>query len=176
MYLFDGIVNKRISIAFIKFISYFNKSIVTAFTVEPDSPQFGEHSPNRCVKKGLRGIITTYGYVLPDPKIPNRLSIWFSGGKIETNGDAQHLEEWKKAFGGGSFRRHLHEKARLLAAKLLLGAEVPEKLEMDGSMDFLLHRPIGGHGTAYVDVLYLDETLRIVQGHRGSLYVFSKVS
>ena len=145
--------------------------------MEQDSPQFGESSPNRKVYKSLRGIITTYGYVLPDPKTPNRLSIWFSGGKIEANeDDNQDLDEWKKAFGGGSFHRHLHEKARLLAAKLLLGAEVPEKMEDDGSMSFSLNRPIGGHGTAYVDVLYLDDTLRIVQGHRGSLFVFSRIS
>ncbi len=152
-------------------------SIVTAFTVEPDSPQFGDSSPNRKVHKALRGIITTYGYVLPDPNTANRLSIWFSGGKIEANeDDNQDLDEWKRAFGGGVFQRHLQEKARLLAAKLLLGAEVPEKMEDNGSMSFNLNRPIGGHGTAYVDVLYLDETLRIVQGHRGSLFVFSRIS
>lgn len=151
-------------------------SIITAFTVEPDSPQFGPSSPNQNVHKLLRGIITTYGYILPDPKVPNRLSIWFSGGKVEVHEEDNNLQEWKKAFGGGSFKRHLKEKARLLAAKLLLGAEAPEKLEEDGSMSFYLHRPIGGHGTAYVDILYLDETLRIVQGHRGSLYVFSRVS
>ncbi len=134
------------------------------------------------------------------------MSIWFSGGKIEPNEDDNILEEWKRAFGGGLFKRHLQEKARLLAAKLLLGAEVPEQLDEDGSMvcrivdeeseikcshflylshhntfllllkTFQLNRPIGGHGSAYVDILYLDETLRIVQGHRGSLYIFSRVS
>jgi len=150
--------------------------IVTAFTVEPNSPQFGSFSPNKYVYKPLRGIITTYGYVLPDPTVPNRLSIWFSGGKIEANEDDHHPEEWKRAFGDGTFKRHLQEKARVLAAKLLLGAEVPDKIEEDGSMSYKLHRPIGGHGSAYVDVLYMDDTLRIVQGNRGSLFVFTRVT
>ena len=53
----------------------------------------------------LIGILTTYGYVLPDPNVQNHLSIWFSGGKIEeANEDdtGRKLQEWKKAFGGGS--------------------------------------------------------------------------
>ena len=104
---------------------YDENSIVTAFSIETDSPQFGSSSRNKCVQRPLRGIITTFGYALPDPKTPNRLSIWFSGGKIEAHEEDNSLEEWKRAFGGGSLHRHLQEKARLLAAKLLLGAEVP---------------------------------------------------
>lgn len=72
-------------------------------------------------------------------------------------------------------RRQLQEKARVLAAKLLLGATVPSKMEDDGTMEFELTRPIGGHGTAYTDVLFLDKSLRIVQGHRGSLFVMTRV-
>jgi hypothetical protein len=120
--------------------------------------------------------MTTHGYVLPDPKIPNRFSIWFSGGKIEPNDDDKELDRWSQVFGGDALKRHLYEKARILAAKLLLGAEVPTILEDDGSMSFTLHRPIGGHGTTYVDVLYLDETLRVVQGNRGSLFVFTRIN
>mmetsp|Transcript_15706 Transcript_15706/g.23413 ORF Transcript_15706/g.23413 Transcript_15706/m.23413 type:complete len:772 (+) Transcript_15706:97-2412(+) len=150
--------------------------LVTAFKIEPDSPLFGSHSPNRNVHRPLRGIITTYGHVLPDPKKRNRLSIWFSGGKIEPSAEQQDLELWKKAFGGGILKRQLQEKARILAAKLLLGATVPSAIEEDGSMEFVLGRPIGGHGSAYVDVLYLDDNLRIVQGQRGSLFVMTRVS
>lgn len=146
--------------------------------MEPDSPLFGSNSPNCNVQKSLRGTITTYGYVLPDPNTPNRLSIWFSGGKIEPNLDHEEdVEKWKTAFGGrGILKRHLQEKARVLAAKLLLGAVVPNEMEKDGSMEFTLNRPIGGHGSAYVDVLYLDDNLRIVQGHRGSIFVMTRVT
>eukprot|EP00979_Chaetoceros_neogracilis_P006369 scaffold1288_cov286-Chaetoceros_neogracile.AAC.16 len=156
--------------------SMFPNSIVTAFKIEQDSPLFGPHSPNRNVHRALRGTITTYGHVLPDPKKPNRLSIWFSGGKIEPSSDQQDLDLWKKAFGGGQIKRHLQEKARILAAKILLGATVPSAVEDDGSMEFVLTRPIGGHGSTYVDVLYLDNSLRIVQGNKGSLFVMTRVS
>ena len=137
---------------------------------------FGDNSPNKHVSKLLKGTITTYGYVLPDPTNTNRLSIWFSGGRIEPNREDDEKEFWIRAFGGGVLKRHLQEKARILAAKLLLGAQVPSKMEDDGSMEFELTRPIGGHGSAYVDVLYLDENLRIVQGHKGSLFVFTRVA
>jgi hypothetical protein len=145
--------------------------------VEPDSPLFGSPSPNKNILKSLRGKITTYGYVLPDPNTTNRLSIWLSGGKIEPNLDQEDdMEKWKKAFGGGTLKRHFQEKARVLASKLLLGAVVPTQMEEDGSMEFALNRPIGGHGTAYVDVLYLDDNLRIVQGNRGSIFVMTRVT
>ena len=39
-----------------------------------------------------------------------------------------------------------------MAAKLLLGADVPNKMEEDGHMEYILHRPVGGHGKVYVDV------------------------
>ena len=153
-------------------------SIVTAFTIEPDSPTFDEHFPNELVHKAIKGLFTVQGYILPDPEVPNRLSIWFSGGEIVPNGTTndRDFEEWKKVFEGGSWKRHLYEKARLLAARVLLGAEIPECMDSDGSMRFKLNRPIGGHGTAYVDVLYIDEGLRVVRGHHGSLFVFSRVS
>jgi hypothetical protein len=123
---------------------------VSAFTIEPSSPQFGPLSPNKTVYRPLRGIMTTYGYVLPNPTTPNRLSIWFSSGRLEVNEEDNNNKEWKKAFGGLVPKRQLQEKARILAAKLLLGATVPDKMEEDGSMNFYFSRPVGGHGTAYV--------------------------
>ena len=129
------------------------------------------------VNKALQGLFTVQGYVLPDPKMPNRLSIWFSGGEMVANeNNDKDVEEWIKIFKDGSWKRHLFDKARLLAARVLLGAEIPEEADADGTMRFKLNRPIGGHGTAYVDVLYLDETLRVMRGHHGSIFVFSRVS
>ena len=48
-------------------------------------------------------------------------------------------------------------------------------MEPDGRMCYRLPNPIGGHDAAYVDVLYLDETLRIVQANTGSLHVMARV-
>ena len=66
------------------------------------------------------------------------------------NEEDDNYNDWKRAFGGVVPKRQLQEKARILAAKLLLGATVPEKMEEDGSMNFYFSRPVGGHGTAYV--------------------------
>ncbi len=95
---------------------------------------------------------------------------------VGNENNEKDLQDWRKIFEEGTCKRHLYEKARLLAAKILLGAEIPEGMNADGSMRFKLNRPIGGHGTAYVDVLYLDETLRIVRGHHGSLFVFTRAA
>jgi len=175
-------------------------NIVTAFSIEPPSPLFGDNSPNSVVVRPIRGIMTTYGYVLPDPGTPNRLSVWFTGGTVEVD-DEGDSDEWRRIFGdddaaaaaaatdagasqgsggGGPMAPprpgpSLSERAKLLAAKLLLGATVPQGMEEDGSMNFQLRRPVGGHGSAYVDILYLDDTLRIMQGHHGSVYVMARV-
>jgi hypothetical protein len=42
-------------------------------------------------------------------------------------------------------------------------------------MSYYFKRPIGGHGEVFCDLLYVDETLRIMQGHHQSLYVFTRV-
>ena len=57
-----------------------------------------------------------------------------------------------------------------------MGATLPEGMDVNnGSMDYSFTRPIGGHGMAYMDVIYLDKTLRIVRGHRGTIFVFSRL-
>jgi len=47
--------------------------------------------------------------------------------------------------------------------------------EMIPTMSYFFKRPIGGHGEVYCDTLYADETMRIMQGHRGSIFVFTRV-
>jgi hypothetical protein len=119
--------------------------------------------------------MTNYGYILPDPHVPNRQSVWFTGGSLEVNDDLRDLEGWKKIFGGDVPHRDMSEFARVLAAKVLLGAMVPDHMEENGNLNYLLKRPIGGHGTAFCDVLYMDEKLRVIRGHNGSVFVFRRV-
>lgn len=135
--------------------------------------------------------MTNYGYALPDPTSPDRKSIWFTGGTIEP-ADDDSLDEWKAIFGatttalegnttgisqGKKNQSTLVEeakKARTLASKILLGA-VHEPIDNQGIVGFHLNKPIGGHGSAYCDVIYLDDELRIMRGHSGSIYVFKRV-
>lgn len=62
------------------------------------------------------------------------------------------FDDWAAMFSKGKWRKTLGERARAMAAKLLLGADVPHKMEDDGHMKYHLHRPVGGHGRVYVDV------------------------
>jgi len=87
--------------------------------------------------------------------------------------DAPFDSEWEDIFATEATWKNKSwgESAKLLAAKMLLGADLPDRMEDDGSMSYSLHRPIGGHGTTFVDVLYLDEDLRITRGNAGSVFV-----
>jgi hypothetical protein len=148
--------------------------VVAAFTIESNLASFPD-APNKDVHRPIKGIMTTYGYSLPDPNVPNRHSIWFTGGRIEPNNDPSDILEWKRLFTLHPPRHTFGENAKLLAVKLLMGATVPKSMAADGSMEYSFTRPLGGHGMAYVDVVYLDETLRIVKGHRGTFFVFSRL-
>lgn len=150
-------------------------NIVASFTIE-DS---GETSSTQ----KLRGIMTNYGYALPDPVHPDRKSIWFSGGTIEPADDDQ-LDQWMKIFGSTDpiktpedvTSKNLSieaEMAKSLASRILLGA-VSEPVDDNGTVGFHLNKPIGGHGSAFVDVVYMDDELRVMRGNAGSIYVFKR--
>lgn len=150
-------------------------NVVTAFTIEPSMAAY-PNEPNKDVIRPIKGIMTTYGYCLPDPEIPNRHSIWFTGGRIEPNNNKSDIQAWKDFFSLHPPKHSFGEKAKLLAVKLLMGATIPEEIDPeDGSMNYVFTRPLGGHGMAYVDVVYLDNSLRIARGQRGTTYVFSRV-
>jgi len=174
--------------------------IVTAFVIEPYSPSFGpsSSSTNSIVRSPIRGIMTTYGYALPDPENPDRLSIWFSGGKVECGESRRSpkFKVWKRIFGtagatsgggGGTSskrkqrqspqKRTVREGVMVVAARLLMGAKGynDEMDEESGEMGYTFSRPMGGHGKAYVDIVHLDEQTRVMRGHAGTLYVFTRV-
>ena len=145
--------------------------------------------------------MTNHGYMVADPTTPDRSSIWFSGGSIEVQDEVADADVWKQIFDESMApRRDMRAMANLLAAKLLLGAYTTTSTDGDlhhdddnevhvnsgggggedvnvnpPTMSYFFKRPIGGHGEVYCDVLYLDDTLRILQGHRGSIFVFSRV-
>lgn len=148
-------------------------SIVTAFTIEPKNEKFPPHTPNDMVDEPILGLMTTYGYVIPNPKMPNRLSVWFSGGSIEVNSDE---ERWRKAFDqSASPKPTLTKMSRIFGAKVQIGASPAEEMESDGKMSYELSRPLGGHDKCYIDILYLDETLRISRANTGAVYVCARV-
>jgi hypothetical protein len=158
-------------------------SVVVAFTIEANQTRRGTTSEAGSgrdeykVERPIQGILTNHGYVIPDPDVPNRLSVWFSGGSMQVQDEHGDLELWKQLFDASAApQRDVMEMARVLGARILLGAHVPDKMEKDGSMNYCLKRPIGGHGSAFCDVLYMDDTLRIMRGHHGSIFVSTRVN
>ncbi len=140
-------------------------SIIASFTIEAQ----GDH-------KSLRGILTNYAYTLPDPSVPGRLSIWFTGGTIEpADEDIVSVRAWKRLFGTiqPGKREDPGDEARHKAQNILLGA-VSEPMDEGGTVGFHLKRPIGGHGSAFVDIIYMDDDTRVMRGHSGSVYLFKR--
>lgn len=151
-------------------------SIVTALSIEPRGADSGNTDVTPGPDRSIRGIMTNYGYVLPDPLVANRWSVWFTGGSLEVNDEKTDLGAWKNVFADTlAPRLNIQERARMLAARFLLGAELPTGGGADGSMVYRLRHPIGGHGSAFCDVLYMDDKCRIARGHHGSVFVFTKV-
>ena len=108
--------------------------------------------------------MTNYGYCLPDPDIPNRFSIWFTRGILEQDPDNNNenipTNEWNETFGESFNNRTMTERAKLFAAKMMLGIKAPTQMEDDGSMEYNLYKPIRG----YCDVMFMDDKLRIIKG------------
>lgn len=175
-------------------------SIVVAFTIEAGQTRRGTPPTSDdefVVPRPIRALMTNHGYMVADPHVSGRSSIWFSGGSIEVQDEVNDLEIWRQLFDDSlAPRRDMRATANLLAAKLLLGAYTTTQsngessshrdhsqdehdVDLDDdtapSMSYFFKRPIGGHGEVYCDSLYEDETLRIMEGHRGSIFVFNRV-
>lgn len=65
------------------------------------------------------------------------------------------------------------DEARHTAQNILLGA-VSEPMDESGTIGFHLKRPIGGHSSAFVDLIYMDDDIRVMRGHSGSVYLFKR--
>eukprot|EP00546_Thalassionema_frauenfeldii_P003590 CAMPEP_0178935154 /NCGR_PEP_ID=MMETSP0786-20121207/24340_1 /TAXON_ID=186022 /ORGANISM="Thalassionema frauenfeldii, Strain CCMP 1798" /LENGTH=156 /DNA_ID=CAMNT_0020613175 /DNA_START=449 /DNA_END=920 /DNA_ORIENTATION=- len=140
------------------------------------SPTFVEATspPHR-----LRALYKVKGYFLPDPEVPNRITVWFTGGHLTPASAPEKevadlecggLKEWMELF-GAEHRRSWGESLGIMGAKLFLGAELPDGMETDGTMSYTLHRPYGGHGKGYVDILYADHEVLVTKGNSGTLHV-----
>jgi hypothetical protein len=125
------------------------------FTVEENGP---------C--KGVAGSLSTKGYSQRDPETSGRVTVWFSGGEIGPR-FSEDSDKWKAVFGSTLKPIHKSWKDRIQAflARRFLG------LELIGSSKYEFKRLVGGQGKAYLDILYLDDDLRVTRGNRGSIVV-----
>lgn len=90
--------------------------------------------------------MTTYGYMLPMPNHKHRLRIAFEGGTLEIV-DPVQTSQWRSIFRDS-------------------------RMEADGRLSYRLTQP----PCAYFDLLYLDETLRIIRTcSHDRIVVFARV-
>eukprot|EP00980_Cylindrotheca_fusiformis_P006865 scaffold1436_cov112-Cylindrotheca_fusiformis.AAC.1 len=167
--------------------------IEIAVTIEPckDSIQDDNERPVG-PKKPLRAVQVLKGYLLRDPNEKNRLTVWFTGGRLSPYtppesadslaDDTEYgdFEDWKEIF-DRDYKTSWSESFKNMGAMLFLGAELPQGMNPDGSMTYSLSRPYGGHGKGYIDVsggrfprilvLYVDEGLFITRGNYGTIHV-----
>ena len=170
---------------------------VTAFSIEPASSLplnycESHKCPNQAISQPIDGLLTTNGYVMDNPK-QNRLSVWFAGGSIEIDQESQ-LQQWKDVFESSNlvkaqaqknssskrlkpFWERRDRRKQSLASKLDLGIQLCEdgRMEEDGRLSYVITKPYGGHDVSYVDILYMDETLRIMKAYTGPIYVFARI-
>ena len=119
----------------------------------------------------MKGKFITKGYALADPDMPSRLQSWFTGGSLEPDDKRTGKQMWKEVFDHMG-RLELQEHARRLAAWIAMGAEPAQAIDENGKMEFKMTRPIGG---CYMDVLFMDEAIRVMRANSGTVYVFARV-
>lgn len=153
--------------------------VIMSFTIEPGQLMASKSENIPSPPCRLRATQIVHGFFLPDPETPNRLTVWFTGGELRPApppaGDSSYggLQEWIEVF-GAEHKRTWGESLGVLGAKLFLGAELPDGMKEDGSMSYMLHRPYGGHGKGYVDVMYMDSEVLVTKGNSGTVHVMTK--
>jgi hypothetical protein len=129
------------------------------------------------VREPVEGLMTTYGFAISNPSSAGQLSIWWTGGSLEVK-DANQVEQWKEIFkeeNEPKIQRPSFWKSRLQRAKDN-GISLSEGgIEEDGKMKYEIIKPHGGHNDTYVNVLYMDEALRIMQANTGPIYVSARI-
>lgn len=116
----------------------------------------------------------------------DRLSVSFSGGSLipgkETYKDSTMLAVWEKTF-ANAYERAKEERTILgwfyhYCLVFFLGLTLPsDPKHLDCSRDKnSFHFDIGRSPKGFLDVLYMDEDMRITKGNRGTITVVERVS
>ena len=128
--------------------------IVVEFTmIEPNFPD-------------LKGIVCNKGVCYPADD--NNLQVEFTGGTL-TPTESQNLETWKKIFSQPSpSKKGFSEQLMSVFLKFMFGLVPPQGMNLEtGEISFTMKRSPKGR----LEVLYLDEELRITRGERGTILV-----
>jgi len=96
-----------------------------------------------------------------------RLSVSFSGGVLKPTG-SYDAEAWRTTFGPAlAAKPGKREQIKNWMLGMMMGLVKPKEMSEGDSMSYQMTKAPKG----YLDVLYLDDELRITRGNRGSLVV-----
>lgn len=128
--------------------------------------------------------LVNYGVCTPSSSHPSRLSVKFTGGILQPNFDmncpsnTQLTMAWKQTFEGAiskelqsqSIFAKVSSTVSNVVMKLMMGLRPPVD---DGSLtqSYWIERPIVG----YLDILYMDDDIRVSRGNRGTVVVVERV-
>lgn len=113
----------------------------------------------------LMGVVRNLGVCQP---ISNTvLQVKFTGGILAPR-DTKQMEDWKAVFGEQGSSRSWKEKLTSNAFRAIFGLIPPKSMNLEtGEVSFTMHRSPKGR----LEILYLDEELRITRGERGTILV-----
>ena len=101
----------------------------------------------------------------------DRLGVKFTGGYLCPDGE--DCEVWNSTFEAAFANYKPRKRDRLMnwLLKRMMGLQKPTGMSTDGSMTYKMTKSPHGH----LDVLFLDDELRITRGNRGSVVIAERV-
>lgn len=125
----------------------------------------------------MPAVMRSFGEWEPSTDSPSKMLICFTGGELRPSrwasvGDETVCQAWVDTFGNSNQeranRRGLRAKLSDALARILFGVRRPLAMKpTDGSLSYSMSRAPRG----FLEVLYLDEELRITRGNRGSVVI-----
>merc|ERR1712176_293962 len=98
----------------------------------------------------------------------SRVGVKFTGGSLCPDGD-EECDAWASTFGAAFETYKPRKRDRLMnwLLKRMMGLEKPTGMSTDGKMTYKMKKAPLGH----LDILYLDDELRITRGNKGSVVI-----
>lgn len=143
---------------------------------------FLQHLIVHAEKRDLPATLLVEGKCLVDPKKNDRVSVVFTSGQLrrgdEVDRDVQVRKIWDEtfheAYATAEKERGYISTFGMWLMKLAFKLTLP--MDTDGSSDdYCARYEMKRAPKGYIDILYIDEDLRITRGNRGSIVVVRKV-
>ncbi|KAL3924703.1 MAG: hypothetical protein SGPRY_003841 [Prymnesium sp.] len=122
--------------------------------------------------KPMSGVMFNYGECWKDEEVEGRYGVKFTGGSMRPAARTT-VEEWLTVFGQQD-QRDMGVGARVATwvAKRLFQLRRPSGAGEGGTIAFSMAKAPAG----YLDILYLDDELRITKGNRGSIVIAKRTA